>query len=122
MADAIEQRDFFVSFNVADLAYAEAIDNALRAEGFTTYYHPEDLGPGGNIPLWMEDALMNSRQLLALCSPEYMSDGAVYSEAERYARFWQDTRGSEFKLVPVELRPTKFKPLMSVYKRIDAKD
>jgi tetratricopeptide (TPR) repeat protein len=122
MADAIEQRDFFISFNSADLAYAEAIDAALRAAGFTTYYHPTDIPPGGNIPLWMEDALMNSRQLLALCSPEYMADGAVYSEAERYARFWQDSRSAKFKLVPVELKPTSFKPLMSVYKRIDAKN
>jgi tetratricopeptide (TPR) repeat protein len=121
MADAIEQRDFFISFNSADLAYAEAINSALRAAGFTTFFHPKDIDPGGNIPLWMEDALMNSRQLLALCTPEYMAEGAVYSESERYARFWQDTRGAKFKLVPVELRPTMFKPLMSVYKRIDVK-
>ena len=40
-----------------------------------------------------------------------MADGAVYSEAERYARFWQDARGSEFKMVPVELKPTAFTPL-----------
>ncbi len=26
MADAIQQRDFFISFNGADLAYAKAID------------------------------------------------------------------------------------------------
>lgn len=121
MPDGIEQRDFFISFNGADFAYAEAIDVALRAEGFTTFYHPKDLGPGGNIPLWMDNALMNSRQMLALYSPEYMADRAVYSEAERYARFWQDTRGAEFKLIPVELRQTKFTPLLSVYSRIDAK-
>jgi hypothetical protein len=30
MADAIEQRDFFISFNSADLAHAAAIDAALR--------------------------------------------------------------------------------------------
>ena len=30
MADKIEQRDFFISFNSADLAYAVAIDAALR--------------------------------------------------------------------------------------------
>lgn len=121
MADAIEQRDFFISFNGADLAYAEAIDAALRAAGFTTYYHPNDIGPGGNIPLWMDNALMNSRQMLALYSPEYVADGAVYSESERYARFWQDSRGAEFKLIPVELKTSRITPLMSVYKRIDAK-
>jgi tetratricopeptide (TPR) repeat protein len=121
MADVIEKRDFFISFNGADLAYARAINSALRAANLTTFFYPEDLGPGGNVPLWMDNALMNSRQMLALCSPEYMAQGAVYSEAERYARFWQDTRGSEFKLIPVELRQTTFTPLMSIYSRIDVK-
>src|ERR1043165_3326962 len=120
MADTPEQRDFFISFNSADLAYAEAINAALRKAEFTTYFHPEDIPFGGLIPKWMDDALMNSAQMLALCSPEYMSGGAVYSEAERYARFWQDTRGSEFKLVPVVLKQIEFTPLLAVYKRIDA--
>jgi hypothetical protein len=122
MADAIEQRDFFISFNGADQAYADAINAALRAAGFTTFYHPQDLGPGDNIPLWMDKALMNSRQMLALYSPGYMADRSVYSEAERYARFWQDTRGSEFKLIPVILRQVTVTPLLSVYSRIDVKD
>jgi hypothetical protein len=121
MADAIEQRDFFISFNSADLAHAEAIDEALKTAGFTTYYHPADIPPGGNIPKWMDDALMNSGQMLALYSPEYVADGAVYSEAERYARFWQDSRGAKFKIIPVALRDTQFTPLMAIYKRIDAK-
>jgi tetratricopeptide (TPR) repeat protein len=121
MADAIEQRDFFISFNGADLAYAEAIDAALKNAGFTTYFHHIDLLPGGNIPKWMDDALMNSGQMLALYSPEYVADEAVYSEAERYARFWQDSRGAKFKIIPVVLRDVKFTPLMGVYKRIGAK-
>ena len=121
MADAIEQRDFFISFNSADLPYAEAIDKALRAAGFTTFFHPNELGPGGNIPLWMENALMNSRQLLALCSPEYMADGAVYSEAERYAQVLAGCARFGIQLVPVELNRPEFEPLMSVYKRIDGK-
>ena len=121
MADTIEQRDFFISFNGADLAYAEAIDAALKKGGFTTYFHHVDLRPGGNIPKWMDDALMNSGQMLALYSPEYVGDEAVYAEAERYARFWQDSRGAKFKIVPVVLRDVKFTPLMGVYKRISTK-
>jgi tetratricopeptide (TPR) repeat protein len=116
-----ETRDFFVSFSGADLAYAEAINSALRAAHFTTFYHPHDLGPGANIPVWMDKALMNSRQMLMLCSPEYMTDTAINSEAERFARFWRDARGAEFKLIPVELRQTKLPPLVSIYKRIDVK-
>jgi hypothetical protein len=45
MADSIEQRDFFISFNSAGLAHAAAIDAALRAAGFTTFYHPRIFCP-----------------------------------------------------------------------------
>jgi hypothetical protein len=46
MATSVDRRDYFISFNSADLAFAEALDAALRAEGFTTFYHPRDVGPG----------------------------------------------------------------------------
>ncbi|MEA2892851.1 MAG: hypothetical protein QOI05_3644 [Bradyrhizobium sp.] len=115
-----EQRDFFISFNSADEAYAKAISDALRAEGFTTFFHPDDIEPGGYIPKWMNDALQNSHQMLALCSPEYMAEGAVYSEAERYAWFWRDTRGEKFRLVPVVLKEVEFPLLIAGYKRLIA--
>ena len=119
MAEVIEQRDFFISFNGADLAYAEAIDNALRAAGFSTFYHPRDLPPGGNVPIWMDDALMSSAQTLALYSPDYTKDKAIYSKAERYASWWQDPGGDKRKLIPVLLRETSFSPLMAMISRIE---
>ncbi len=121
MADAKAPRDFFISFNSADLAFAEAIDAALRAEGFSTFYHPRDVGPGGNVPIWMDEALMNSAQTLALYSPDYTKDKAVYSKAELYASFWQDPIGDKRKLIPVVLRETTFTPLMAMLSRIDVK-
>lgn len=119
MTDGIEQRDFFISFNSADEAYAAALDAALRTEGFTTFYHPRDLPPGGNIPMWMDDALMNSAQTLALYSPDYTKEKAVYSRAERYATWWQDPGGDQRKLIPILLRETTFTPLMAMISRID---
>jgi tetratricopeptide (TPR) repeat protein len=119
MADSIEQRDFFISFNGADLAYAEAIDAALRAAGFSTFYHPRDLPPGGNIPIWMDDALMNSAQTLALYSPAYTSDKAVYSKAERYASWWDDPDSKKRKLIPVVLNQTSISPIMKMISYID---
>jgi len=89
----IDRRDFFISFNSADLAYAQAIDVALRAAGFTTHFHPRDLGAGGNIPVWMDEALMASAQTLALYSPDYMKDTAIYSRAERYGGRTRATTG-----------------------------
>jgi tetratricopeptide (TPR) repeat protein len=119
MADAPEERDFFISFNSADLAYAQAIDAALKAEGFTTFFHPNDLPDGGNIIIWMDEALMNSAQTLALFSPDYTKDKAVYSKIERYASLWQDPGSDERKLIPILLHETTFTPLIAPLKRID---
>jgi tetratricopeptide (TPR) repeat protein len=119
MPEGAEQRDFFISFNSADLAHAEAIDAALKAAGFSTFYHPTDLLVGGRIAQWMDQALMNARQMLALYSPDYVSSGAVYSEAERYAQFWQDPKGEKRKIIPVVLKAAQFTPLFAGIKRID---
>jgi TIR domain/NB-ARC domain len=119
MKDNLDRRDFFISFKHADKAYAEAIDAALRAEGFTTFYDPCDLKLGGNFPMWMDDAPMNSAQTLALYSPAYTEDTAVYSKAERYATWSQDPRSDKRKLIPVLLRETTFTPLMAMISRIE---
>jgi len=118
---ATSRRDFFISFNGADLAYAEAIDKALKEAGFTTYFHPVDLAAGGNILIWMDVALDNSAQTLALYSPAYTSDTAVYSKAERYATLWQDPVSDKRKLIPVLLKDTTFTPLMAPIKYIDVR-
>jgi hypothetical protein len=119
MADAIEQRDFFISFNSADQAYGDAINAALRAAGFTTFYYPQDVDPGDNIPKWMDNALMNSAQTLALYSPAYTNDKAVYSKAERYASWYDDPESKKRKLVPVVLNKTAMTPLIKMISYID---
>lgn len=115
------RRDFFISFNSADLAYAEALDTALKDAGFTTYFHPVDLGAGGMIPAWMEGALLDSTQTLALFSPDYVKDEAPYAAAEKYASWWHDPRGRERKLIPVVIREADFKqhPIIGTLKRIE---
>src|SRR5712671_3155385 len=119
MIESREHRDFFISFNGADLIYATAIDAALRQAGFSTFFYPRDLGPGGNIPMWMDDALLRSGQTLALYSPDYVKDTAIYSRAERYASFWQDPTGDKRKLIPILLQDTAVTPLLATISRID---
>jgi hypothetical protein len=104
---------------MADVAYASALDAGLRAEGYSTFYHPRDIGPGGNIAIWMDEALLNSAQTLALYSPDYTKEAAVYSKAERYAAWWQDPSGDKRKLIPIMLRQTSFTPLLAMVSRID---
>jgi tetratricopeptide (TPR) repeat protein len=69
----------------------------------------------------MDMALMNSAQTLALYSPDYIKDTAVYSRAEHYASWWQEPGGDARKLIPIVLRETPFTPLMAVISRIEVK-
>jgi hypothetical protein len=119
MTDSLDHRDFFISFTRADKAYAEAIDAALRKDGFTTFYHPRDVRPGANFLIWMDNALFNSAQTLALYSPDYIEDTAVFSKAERYATLCQDPLSDNRKLIPVLLRETTFTPLTKTISRIE---
>jgi hypothetical protein len=93
VADIVDRRDFFISFNKADLAYATALRTALTEAGFSTFFHPYDTDDGQNIPAWMDSALLNSAQTIALYSPDYTKREAIYSRAEVYASFWQDPGG-----------------------------
>ncbi len=67
----MDLRDYFISYNSADAAHAEAINTALRDARYETHFAVTDCPPGTNIPIWMNRALAGSRQVLALCSSDY---------------------------------------------------
>ena len=112
-------RDYFISYNSADAAFADAINTALRDAGYETHYAGTDLPDGANIPIWMDRTLARSTQVLALCSPDYFKPEAKYSEVERAAAFWNDPDGAKARLVPVQIADCDFTPLYAPLKRID---
>ncbi|MCH8169281.1 MAG: tetratricopeptide repeat protein, partial [Proteobacteria bacterium] len=114
----MDLRDYFISYNSADEAHAEAINTALRDAGYETHFAGTDCPPGTNIPIWMNRALAGSRQMLALCSPDYFKEGAVYSLMERMAALWGDPDGSLARLVPVEIAACEYDPLIAPLARI----
>jgi hypothetical protein len=67
----------------------------------------------------MDDALMNSAQTLALYSPAYTGDNAVYSKAEQYASWYNDPESKKRKLVPIVLNKTAMTPLIKMISYID---
>ena len=114
----MDLRDYFISHNSADMAHAEAINTALRAAGYETHFDGTDCEPGTNIPIWMNRALAGSRQVLALCSPDYFKEKAVFSLMERMAALWGDPDGSLKRLVPVEIAGCEYEPLIAPLARI----
>ena len=92
MADA---RDFFVSYNKADLRWAEWIAFQLEENGYTVEIQAWDSRPGANFVAWMHEASVNCERTLAVLSPDYFA--GRFSEMEWTAALYAG------KLLPVRV-------------------
>ncbi len=96
------KKNFFISFNRADRAWAEWIAWQLEEEGYTTLLQTWDFRPGGNFVLDMQDAAKNSERTLAVLSPDFLA--SEYTQPEWAAAFARDPTGKRQALVPVRVR------------------
>jgi hypothetical protein len=108
-----DNRDFFISFTSADTEIATAINDALFAAGFKTWFHPKDKPLGAGIADWMEEKLDASNQMLAICSDAYFDREKGYSRAERQSMFWEDPTNNEPLLILVKVSDCKFPRLIA---------
>ncbi|MEL7468425.1 MAG: tetratricopeptide repeat protein [Pseudomonadota bacterium] len=119
MTETFDTREYFISYNSQDRAFAQALSTALDDADISHYFAGRDMGLGGNIPIWMDRALTASTRVIALCSPDYFKPEAPYSEVERAAAFWADIDGAQGKLVPVTIRACDYSSLYAPLARID---
>lgn len=114
-----ETRDSFISFTGADTQIATALNDALRAAGFSTWFHPTDKPKGAGIADWMEVALDQSRQMIAVCSEAYFDREKGYSRAERQSMFWEDPTNNQPLLILVRVEACSFPRLIAQNEYID---
>jgi hypothetical protein len=95
-------RDFFVSYNHEDKAWAAWIAWELEAAGYTVYLQDWDFGPASNFVLEMQKATTQTRRTIAVLSPTFLSSG--FTSAEWAAVFARDPTGAARLLVPVRVR------------------
>jgi hypothetical protein len=92
--------DFFISYNSADVKWAEWIAWVLEKHGgYAVCYQLRDFPPGSNFVSLMQDAAARARHTIAVLSPAYLE--ATYTESEWAAAFAQDPRGTQRRLIPV---------------------
>jgi tetratricopeptide (TPR) repeat protein len=96
-------KDFFVSFNRADRAWADWIAWTLEEAGYQVVYQPWDFRPGGNFVLEMQKAASEARKTVVILSDDYLK--ADYTQPEWAAAFAQDPRGEDRKLIPLRVAP-----------------
>jgi hypothetical protein len=98
---ASTKRDFFVSFNQADRAWATWIAWVLEEAGYSVWFQDWDFR--GNFVEHMNRAHAQAHRTLAVLSDSYF--GSDFTLAEWSARFAQDPAAREDRLVPVKVGP-----------------
>ena len=94
-------KDFFVSYNSADLGSAEWIAWVLEEKGYSVIIQAWDFRPGGNFVLDMQQAAVEAKRTVMVLSEAYLK--ALYTQPEWAAAFKQDPIARERKLLPIRV-------------------
>ena len=95
-------KDFFISYNKADRAWAEWIAWNWKQRATEVIVKAWDFRPGGNFVLDMQNAAADCERTIAVLSPDYLT--SFCAAPELAAAFAQDPTGKEGKLLPVRVR------------------
>ncbi len=102
-------KDFFVSYNGKDRAWAEWIAWELEEAGYSVVIQAWDFRPGGNFVLEMQKASSEAERTIAVLSKNYLS--AQFTQPEWAAAFTQDPTGEKGILLPVRILPCELQGL-----------
>ena len=118
------RKDFFISYNKADRAWAEWIawqlEEAEKYEGagnYTVVLQAWDFRPGSNFVLEMQQAASKTERTIAVLSPDYFE--AKFTHPEWAAAFAKDPKGENGKLLLVRVRECDPEGILGPIIRID---
>ena len=117
MAESAHRRDFFISYNHRDCAWAEWIAWELEKNGFTVVIQAWDFGAGSNFVIEMDAALRDAQRVIAVLSPNYLESNFTLSEWA--APFSNDPKGKGRKLIPVRVQEVDVDGLLGQIVYID---
>ncbi len=117
MADPVSKKDFFISYNKADKAWAEWIAWQLEEAGHTVTIQAWDFGPAGNFVIEMNRAIQECGRVLAVLSPTYLT--SLYTLPEWAAYFADDPTSAKRSIVPVRVRECELKGLLAPIVYVD---
>ena len=95
-------KDFFISYTIADKKWAEWIAWQLEEAQYSTILQAWDFRPGMNFVLEMDKASSLARCTLVVLSPDYLS--ARYTRPEWAVAFRRDPEGEGRAVLPVRVQ------------------
>jgi hypothetical protein len=115
-------KEFFISYNHRDTAWAEWIAWQLEAYGYSTIIQAWDFVAGSNFVLDMDRALKLARKMILVLSNNYLQSS--FTSAEWAAAFADDPTGAQARVVPVRIEDIALKGLLAqiVYVDLVGKD
>src|SRR5438105_2206657 len=117
MHDTTTPKDFLISYNTADQAWAEWIAWQLEAAGYSIHFDAWDVRPGMNFILELDRATSLARHTIVVLTPAYLS--SLPSTPAWSAAFVQDPGGTARLLLPVCVRQCQPSGLLSTLTPIE---
>jgi tetratricopeptide (TPR) repeat protein len=102
-------KDFFISYNKADKAWAEWIAWTLEESGYSVVIQAWDFRPGNNFALMMDEASKGTSKTIAVLSESYLK--AAYTQPEWAEAFTRDPSGNRQILIPIRVKECEPKGL-----------
>ena len=112
-----DHKDFFISYNGADLRWAEWIAWQLEEAAYSVIVQAWDFLPGSNFVIQMDRALTLAPRMIAVLSPQYLS--SLYTQPEWAAAFRHDPKGEQSLLIPVRVQPCEVNGLLGPIVYVD---
>ncbi|HEV2799522.1 MAG TPA: FxSxx-COOH system tetratricopeptide repeat protein [Pyrinomonadaceae bacterium] len=110
-------KNFFISYNKADKAWAEWIAWTLEEAGYSVVIQAWDFRPGGNFVIDMHEAAAGTERTIAVLSENYLK--AEFTHPEWAAAFVGDPRGKQRILIPIRVKECKPEGLLTSTTYID---
>jgi hypothetical protein len=117
MIDLVAARDFFISYTLADRAWAEWIAWELEDAGYTTLIQAWDFRPGMNFVTEMQKGAAESSRTLIVLSRQFLESG--FTQAEWTAAFAKDPTGEKGVLILVRVAECELPALLQARVYID---
>lgn len=110
-------KDFFISYNGADEAWAVWIAWGLEAAGYTVVIQAWDFLPGEDFILEMNRAMSESRHTIAVLSQSYFN--ARFTQREWTEAIARDPQANAYALIPIRIGSCDLQGLWRTLVHID---
>jgi tetratricopeptide (TPR) repeat protein len=110
-------KNFFVSYNRHDRAFAEWIAWILEDAGYSVVIQAWDFRPGGNFVLDMQKAASEAERTIAVLSNHYLQ--SLFTQPEWAAAFAQDPTGEKRTLIPIRVGECKLTGILAPIVYVD---